>query len=74
MLRAQNRFLQGYNAQAARSEDQVMVASELTSAADDSTMFAWLVKATEAAKRHQDLDRHERTRSPSAGDGRDGCV
>jgi hypothetical protein len=57
MLRARNRFLQGYNAQAAMSEDQVIVASELTSAANDSTMFAPLVKATQAnlaAAGHQD--------------------
>lgn len=48
MLRARNRFLQGYNAQAAMSEDQVVVASELTNAANDSTMFRPLVEATEA--------------------------
>jgi transposase len=48
MLRARNRFLQGYNAQAAISEDQVVVASELTNAANDSTMFVPLVEATEA--------------------------
>jgi transposase len=48
MLRARNRFLQGYNAQAAMSEDQMIVASELTNAANDSTMFAPLVQATEA--------------------------
>lgn len=56
MLRARNRFLQGYNAQAAMSEDQVIVASELTNAANDSTMFAPLVCATEtnlAAAGHQ---------------------
>ena len=48
MLRARNRFLQGYNAQAAISEDQVVVAAELTNAANDSTMFAPLVQSTEA--------------------------
>jgi transposase len=48
MLRARNRFLQGYNAQAAISEDQVVVAAEVTNAANDSTMFAPLVEATEA--------------------------
>jgi transposase len=48
MLRARNRFLQGYNAQAAVSEDQVIVAAEVTNAANDSTMFAPLVQATEA--------------------------
>jgi transposase len=48
MLRARNRFVQGYNAQAAVSEDQVIVAAELTNAANDSTMFAPMVEATEA--------------------------
>jgi transposase len=48
MLRARNRFLQGYNAPAAMSEDQVIVASELTKAANDSTMFVPLIEATEA--------------------------
>ena len=48
MLRARNRFLQGYNAQAAMSEDQVIVAAELTNAANDSTMFVPVVEATEA--------------------------
>jgi len=47
MLRARNRFLQGYNAQAAVSEDQVIVAAEVTNAANDSTMFAPMVAATE---------------------------
>jgi transposase len=47
MQRARNRFLQGYNAQAAMSEDQVIVASELSTAANDSTMFAPVVEATE---------------------------
>jgi transposase len=48
MLRARNRFLQGYNGQAAVSEDQVIVAAELTNAANDSTMFTPMVDATEA--------------------------
>jgi transposase len=48
MLRARNRFVQGYNAQAAMSEDQVIVAAELTNAANDSTMFVPLVEATES--------------------------
>jgi transposase len=47
MLRARNRFVQGFNAQAAVSEDQVIVAAELTNAANDTTMFAPLVDATE---------------------------
>ncbi len=47
MLRARNRFLQGYNAQAAVSTDQVIVAAEVTNAAHDSTMFVPMVRATE---------------------------
>ncbi len=46
--RARNRFLQGYNAQAAVSGDQVIVAAEVTNAANDSTMFVPMVTATEA--------------------------
>jgi transposase len=52
MLRARNRFVQGYNAQAAVSEDQVIVAAELTNAANDSTMFVPMVDATEANLEH----------------------
>jgi hypothetical protein len=48
MLRARNRFLQGYNSQAAVSEDHMIIAAELTNAANDSTMFAPMVDATEA--------------------------
>ncbi|MHB1987952.1 MAG: IS1182 family transposase [Acidimicrobiales bacterium] len=46
MLRARNRFLQGYNAQAAVSTAEVVVAAEVTNAANDSTMFAPMVRAT----------------------------
>jgi transposase len=46
MLRARNRFLQGYNAQAAVATDQVIVAAEVTNAANDSTMFSPMVQAT----------------------------
>jgi transposase len=48
MLRARNRFVQGYNAQAAVSADQVIVAAEVTNAANDSTMFETMVRASEA--------------------------
>jgi len=47
ILRGRNRFLQGYNAQAAVSIDQVIVAAEVTNAANDSTMFKEMVRATE---------------------------
>ena len=47
MLRARNRFLQGYNAQAAVSEDHIIVAAEVTNAANDSTMFGTMLEASE---------------------------
>jgi hypothetical protein len=37
----------GYNAQAAVSTDQVIVAAEVTNAANDSTMFVPMVRASE---------------------------
>ena len=56
MLRARNRFLQGYNAQAAVSTDQVIVAAEVTNAVNDSTMFAPMVRASEENLAAADAD------------------
>lgn len=48
MLRARNRFVQGYNAQAAVSEDHVILAADVTNAANDTTCFEPMVgSATE---------------------------
>lgn len=41
------RFVQGYNAQAAVTEDQIVVAAEVTNAARDSVIFAAMVDATQ---------------------------
>ena len=46
-LRSHGHFIQGYNAQAAVSADQVIVAAEVTNAASDTTMFIPMVRATE---------------------------
>lgn len=45
MLRARNRFVQGYNAQAAVSEDQIVVAADVTNATNDTTCFEPMVAA-----------------------------
>ncbi|MGB9113015.1 MAG: IS1182 family transposase [Acidimicrobiales bacterium] len=52
MLRARNRFVQGYNAQAAVAEDQIIVAAEVTNAANDSTMLLPMTHATKDNLEH----------------------
>jgi transposase len=47
VIKAGRRFIQGYNAQAAVTENQVVVAAEVTNAARDSVIFAAMVAATE---------------------------
>jgi len=46
-LRTGDRYVQGYNAQAAVSGDQVVVAAEVGNARNDTTMFAPMVRAAE---------------------------
>lgn len=46
MLRAGQRFVQGYNAQAAVTGEQVIVAAEVTNAANDTTQFQPLLTST----------------------------
>ena len=46
MLRTGQRFVQGYNAQAAVTGDQLIVAAEVSNAANDTTQFAPLLAAT----------------------------
>ena len=45
MVRARNRFFQGYNAQAAVSEDHIIVAADVTNVGNDTTCFEPMVTA-----------------------------
>ena len=47
-LRTGDRYVQGYNAQAAVSGDQVVVAAEVGNTRNDATMFAPMVRAAQA--------------------------
>ncbi len=47
-LRTGDRYVQGYNAQAAVSGDQIVVAAEVGNTRNDTTMFAPMVRAAEA--------------------------
>ena len=53
------RFVQGYNAQAAVTADQIVVAAEVTNAARDSVVFAAMVAATEQNLQDNNGDRVE---------------
>ena len=47
-LMSKGRYLQGYNAQAAVSDDQVIVGAEVTNNASDATMLESMVRTTQA--------------------------
>jgi len=46
-IKDRRRYVQGYNAQAAVTEDQIVVAAEVTTAARDSVVFTAMVATTE---------------------------
>jgi transposase len=67
LLRAQVGFLQGYNAQAAVTVDQFIVAAEVTNDANDDAQFAPMVAATKANLRHAGARTRVRTVVADAG-------
>jgi transposase len=58
-LKDRRRFIWGYNAQAAVTEDQIVVAAEVTTAARDSVVFEAMVAATEETLADTGADRVE---------------
>lgn len=67
LLRAQVGFLQGYNAQAAVTVDQVIVAAEVTNDANDDAQFAPMVAATKTNLRRAGARTRVRTVVADAG-------
>jgi transposase len=67
LLRAPHGFLQGYNAQAVVTVDQVIVAAEVTNDANDGTQFAPMVAATKRNLRHAGARTRVRTVVADAG-------
>jgi transposase len=58
-LKSRHQFIWGYNAQAAVTQDQIVVAAQVTTAARDSVVFAAMVAATEENLKDNDGDRVE---------------
>lgn len=67
LLRSKDGFLQGYNAQAAATVDQVIVAAEVTNDANDGGQFAPMVSATKANLRNAGARSRVRTVLADAG-------
>jgi hypothetical protein len=66
-LRAPNGFVQGYNAQAAATVDQIIVAAEVTNDANDGAQFAPMVATTKTNLRRADARTRVRTVVADAG-------
>jgi transposase len=67
LLRAPDRFLQGYNAQAVATVDQVVVAAEVTNDANDGAQFVPMVAATKTNLRDAGARTRVRTVVADAG-------
>jgi transposase len=67
LLRSPNGFLQGYNAQAAATVDQVIVAAEVTNYANDDAQFAPMVATTKKNLRQAGARTRVRTVVADAG-------
>lgn len=67
LLRGPNGFVQGYNAQAAATVDQIIVAAEVTNDANDGAQFAPMVAATKTNLRDAGARTRVRTVVADAG-------